>query len=51
MQCISPGRSLKENRFKGLSEKDILTVYNNGLRTTDYDEDIILIYSVKEATF
>lgn len=51
MQCISPGGILKQNRFKGLNKIYILTVYSNGLCTTDYDEDIILIYSVKEATF
>jgi len=51
MQCISLGGRLKQNRFNGLNKKDILTVYSNGLCTIDYDEDIILIYSVKEATF
>jgi hypothetical protein len=33
------------------TKKDFLTVYYNGLCATDYYEDIILIYSVKEATF
>jgi hypothetical protein len=51
MQCISLGRRFKSNRFNSLNKKDILTLYSNGLRTTDYDEDIISIYSVKETTF
>lgn len=48
-QCISLGRRLIYNRFNGLN-KDILVVHNNGFCTADYDEDIILIYSVKVAT-
>lgn len=51
MQSISFGRRLKHNRFNGINKKGILRVYNNVLCATDYYEDIILIYSVKEAIF
>jgi hypothetical protein len=50
MECISLGGILKQNRFNGLNKKNTSSQYTV-MDTTDYDEDIILIYSVKEATF